>query len=201
MASRLQNWYWFDAFGPQAASLVGAEVRIATLGFASVADFQISFAGADLRTDGIIDADTLAALSSVESSDGRLSPHFRIAEFRSKATGQILVHRELLRGLEALRDAIGTVSVIHGFRTPEDEERIKKQGGQPAKQSQHKCGTAADIPLVDFVAVRGLNVFSGIGCQDEVGGRVRHVDVRHAGPNNLTKSTPNDPAIWVYERS
>lgn len=201
MPSRLQSWYYFDLFVPQLVSLVAPETRIAALGFASVADFQISFADGDLRSDGTIDADTLAALAAVESRDGRLSPHFRIAQFRSKATGQIVAHRELLRGLEALREAVPALSVIHGFRTPEDEERIKKQGGQPAKQSQHKFGTAADIVPVDFDTVRTLNRFSGIGCQDKVGGKVRHVDVRHAGAHNITNSTPTDPEIWIYERT
>jgi uncharacterized protein YcbK (DUF882 family) len=201
LPSRLQSWYYFDLFAPQAASLLAPATRILALGFASVADFQISFAGSDLRTDGVVDADTLAALAWVASNDGRLSPHFRIAQFRSKATGQIVAHRELLRGLEALLEAVPRLSVIHGFRTPEDEERIKKQGGQPAKQSQHKFGTAADIALVDFSVVRALNRFSGIGCQDKVGGMVRHVDVRHAGAHNITNSTPDDPEIWIYERT
>jgi hypothetical protein len=59
--------------------------------------------------------------------------------------------------------------------------------------------TAVDLaPMLPFDVVRGVGRFSGIGCDGAVGGPVRHVDVRHAGPNNTTGSTPDSPAIWPY---
>ena len=71
-------------------------------------------------------------------------------------------------------------------------------GAAPATLSQHKWGMAADIGRVDFAAVRNLGMFSGIGCKGSVGGPVIHVDVRHTGEHNVTGSTTDDPAIWVY---
>jgi hypothetical protein len=44
-------------------------------------------------------------------------------------------------------------------------------------------------------AVKALKRFSGIGYQ-AASGLVRHVDVRHVGPNT-TKSSVRDPAIWI----
>lgn len=201
MLTTLQSWYFVDVLPSGGRFFGDPAARIAALGFASMRDFQLSFAHFDLRTDGVVDRDTERAVNLVASNGGKLSPHFSIAEFRSKATGQVVVHRTLLRALEALRASIGRkVSVIHGFRTPADEERLKAAGLQPAVRSQHKLGTAADIGRVDFDSVRNLGLFSGIGCVGEVGGPVIHVDVRHAGRDNVTGSTPRNPEIWVYAR-
>jgi hypothetical protein len=171
---------------------------IAALGFASVQDFQLSFARFDLRTDGAIDWDTERAVQMV-LADRKLSPHFGIDEFKSKATGQVVVHRTLLRGLEALREATRTrIAVVHGFRSPKDEGRLEAMGLAPAPRCQHRWGLAADIGRADFAVVRNLGLFSGIGCKGSVGGPVIHVDVRHAGQHNATGSTTADPAVWIY---
>lgn len=200
MLTRQQSWYFVDVLPIGGRTSFGdPEATIAALGFVSVRDFQLSFAHFDLRTDGSVDRDTERAVNLIASNGGKLSPHFSIAEFRSKATGQVLVHRALLRALEALRESIGrSVSITHGFRTIADEERLKAAKLNPATLSQHKFGMAADIGRVDFVSVRKLGMFSGIGCVGEVGGPVIHVDVRHAGARNFTSSTTAKPVIWVY---
>ncbi len=192
---RLQSWYYLDVLTPSASP----EVRVAALGFATIKDFQNSFAWFDLRTDGNVDGDTERAITKVESSGGRLSPRFRITQFRSKATGKVIAHRELLRALEALRDRLGEdIRINHGFRAPEDEARLIAQGFDPRPLSQHKWGMAVDVNRIDFRIVRDLGMFSGIGCKGSIGGPVIHVDVRHAGEHNVTKSSPEDPEIWVY---
>jgi hypothetical protein len=45
-------------------------------------------------------------------------------------------------------------------------------------------------------AVKRLERFSGIGIQRATG-LVRHVDVRHIGPNT-TGGSPSRPTIWFY---
>lgn len=191
----MQSWYYLEVLGPTASP----EARVAALGFATVKDFQISFAWFDLRTDGQVDRDTERAMTKVESSGGLLSPRFRSAQFRSKATGKVLAHRELLRALEALRDRLGQdITINHGFRAPEDEARLIAQGFDPRPLSQHKWGMAVDVNRIDFGIVRDLGRFSGIGCKGSIGGPVIHVDVRHAGEHNVTKSSTENPEIWVY---
>jgi len=99
----------------------------------------------------------------------------------------------LVAGLERYRALSGgPVVVISGYRDPRHNAAV---GGAPG--SQHLYGNAADLrPRVALAAVRRLGVFSGIGYQAG-SGLVRHVDVRHVGPNP-THSTPRDPAVWPY---
>lgn len=167
-----------------------------------VRGFQQSFGWWAIPMDGHLGEETLVAVSKVVAEKGRLSPNFHMDEFRSRATNQCLTHRELLWGLEEVRKAVGPIGILHSVRTPEDEDRIRAQGDRPAANSQHRLDngcTAVDLdPMLPFDVVRGVNRFSGIGCHGEVGGPVRHVDVRHAGPNNTTGSTPDNPAIWPY---
>ena len=66
-----------------------------------------------------------------------------------------------------------------------------------ATSSQHLHGNACDIEAVLPTAkVQALGVFSGIGYQQQTG-LVRHVDVRHVGPNT-TGGTLASPTEWVY---
>jgi hypothetical protein len=130
---------------------------------------------------------------------GRASAHFRFVEFASltrggcRGNGWIEVKKELVRGLERYRRLAGRpVPVVSGFRDPEKNRCV---GGAP--NSQHRYGNAADIPaVVALWPVRSLGVFSGIGVQRS-SGRVRHVDVRHVGPNP-TGGRPRNPTIWFY---
>jgi hypothetical protein len=63
--------------------------------------------------------------------------------------------------------------------------------------SQHKFGNAMDptdpLPATNEIAT--LKVFSGIGTFASTG-LVRHLDVRHVGPNT-TGGTKNRPTIFV----
>ena len=85
------------------------------------------------------------------------------------------------------------VSVVSGHRDP------RYNAGIPgaARNSQHLYGNACDIEAVKSVAeVRRLRRFSGIGFQ-QCSGLVRHVDVRHVGPNP-TGGSVREPATWPY---
>jgi hypothetical protein len=122
------------------------------------------------------------------------SPNFNFTEFKSEGDGWIKVSRELVLGLEEYRELVGgPVSVISGYRDPQRNASIPGA----SKNSQHLYGNAADIAPVKTVAeVKRLGRFSGIGYQG-ASGLVRHVDVRHVGPNSTGDSVA-DPAIWVY---
>ena len=130
---------------------------------------------------------------------GRTSPHFRFVEFASltrggcRGTGWIEVKKELVRGLERYRRVAGRpVPVVSGFRDPGKNLCV---GG--ASNSQHLYGNAADLPpVLGWERVRTLRAFSGIGVQGS-SGQVRHVDVRHVGPNP-TGGSPRNPTVWFY---
>jgi uncharacterized protein YcbK (DUF882 family) len=86
--------------------------------------------------------------------------------------------REKLGELAKLLDL--PVVVTSGDRTPEDQERLLREGYQPAKDSEHLHGRAADIyvpgmtakELAPFAKKAG---FTGIGIYDD--GHL-HVDTR-----------------------
>lgn len=135
---------------------------------------------------------TQAALRTCVAAGGRCSQHFRFREFASKGNGWIELHRALVHGLERYRTALGRpVAIVSGYRDPAYNKRV---GG--ASNSQHLYGNAADVPPALTVArVRELRVFSGIG-YDSSSGRVRHVDVRHVGPDT-TGGTVANPTVFA----
>jgi hypothetical protein len=122
-----------------------------------------------------------------------LSPHFKAAEFACKHCGQAYVTRDLVSGLERYRRAAGSTPIISGYRCPVHNARV---GG--ASASQHLHGTAADVsPRLTVAQVKAFGVFSGIGF-DKSSGNVRHVDVRHRGPANVTRGSVTAPTVWSY---
>ena len=182
----------------------------------AVARFQLACAlpGHNLVVDGVPGPRTWAAL--VEAGDGRLSPHFHVSELRTRTRsngpkdGTCWVHRDLLRGLEALRVHVGRpLSIVSGWRDVAHNRRV---GG--ASRSQHTFGAAPELdalasipgrisPRSQRIAGRAadfnrgyvrldellkLGLFSGIGHRD---GWVTHVDVR-AGVS------AKRPTVWVY---
>jgi lysozyme len=160
----------------------------------AVADFQLGFTFSKLRVDGVAGPQTFKAIQRSAGNGGRCSEHFAFREFTSKGDGWIRVHRALVDALETYRAAIGQpVNLRSGYRDPRYN---KEAGGKP--QSQHLYGCASDIPGVLTVAeIQRLRVFSGMG-YNSASGKVVHVDVRHAGPNNVTGGTPAKPTVWPY---
>ena len=182
----------------------------------AVARFQLACAlpGHNLVVDGLPGPRTWAALADV--GDGRLAPHFHVSELRTRTRsggpkdGSCWVHRDLLRGLEALRAHVGRpLPVVSGFRDVAHNRRV---GG--AARSQHTfgaapeldrlasvpgringraariAGRAADIPR-DYVRLddaADLGLFAGLGHRS---GWVTHVDVREGVPATR-------PTIWHY---
>ncbi len=159
----------------------------------AIKDFQRGFLGAPptakpLHQDGVVDEKTEAAIRWSIANDGRCSKNFRFKEFASSHSGWIRTHRELVIGLEALRAHIGKpISILSGFR----------DFNLGASLSQHKFGNAMDPvdPLPRASDIAALKVFSGIGTFASTG-RVRHLDVRHVGPNT-TGGTKTRPTIFV----
>jgi GH25 family lysozyme M1 (1,4-beta-N-acetylmuramidase) len=159
----------------------------------ALSDFQRGYALTTLRVSGRPGPRTNRALRECVANGGRTSEHFAFDEFKSKGNGWIKVDRELVRGLEAYRRAVGgPVEIVSAYRDPAHNRRV---GG--ASQSQHLFGNGADIPVaLSRERVRALRVFSGIGYQAG-SGLVRHVDVRHRGPNT-TGGTVANPTEWQY---
>jgi GH25 family lysozyme M1 (1,4-beta-N-acetylmuramidase) len=154
----------------------------------AVRDFQRGYGRERLAVDGKVGARTGAALRWSAQHDGHASAHFAFREFASSRTGWIRTHHDLVAGLEVLREQAGRpIGVLSGFR----------DFALGASQSQHRYGNAMDptSPLGLPDAIARLGVFSGIG-YDGRSKLVRHVDVRHVGPNT-TGGTPSRPTIFA----
>ena len=171
---------------------LNADGEMGTTTFSAIKDFQRGFAWWDLLIDGNAGIKTREALRYAAENEGRCSLHFKFAEFRSKGNGWIKVHRSLVRGLEEVREKVGPLSILSAYRDPAHNTRV---GGAPSSQHLHgnACDPVKDLPL-DIV--KGARRFSGIGIRQS-DGKVRHVDVRHEGPNT-TGGTPQNPTIWFY---
>ncbi len=81
-------------------------------------------------------------MSEHELNNIRVAPNFLLREFASRdGSHQVVLHRELLQRLQALRDALGRPVIINsGYRNPAHNEAV---GGSP--NSYHLRGMAADI--------------------------------------------------------
>lgn len=158
----------------------------------AIKDFQRGFVGDPeapaLLGDGLVGPKTEAAIRWSAANGGRCSAHFQFKEFASSKTGWIRTHRDLVIGLEKLREHLGQpIGVLSGFRDFE----------LGASHSQHLYGNAIDpsATLPHYTEVAKLGVFSGIGYFANTG-LVRHVDVRHVGPNT-TQGTRAKPTIFI----
>lgn len=150
-------------------------------------DFQRGYARKTLRVDALVGPATADALAWSSAHGGRCSEHFAFREFASSHSHWIRTHRDLVRGLEKARARLGhPIGVLSGFR----------DFNLGASNSQHKFGNAMDptAPLGKPAAIVALGVFSGVGV-DGRSGLVRHVDVRHVGPN-FTGGTPQHPTVF-----
>jgi GH25 family lysozyme M1 (1,4-beta-N-acetylmuramidase) len=158
----------------------------------AIKDFQRGFLGdpakKPLLQTGLVGPRTEKALRWSAANGGACSKHFKFKEFASSHSGWIRTHRELVIGLEKLRAHVGhPIEVLSGFRDFD----------LGASHSQHKFGNAMDptAALPHFQEVAKLKVFSGIG-HFSTSGLVRHVDVRHVGPN-ITGGSKTQPTIFV----
>ncbi|HEV2756342.1 MAG TPA: D-Ala-D-Ala carboxypeptidase family metallohydrolase [Actinomycetota bacterium] len=161
----------------------------------AVLDFQRGFTfGRPLVQDGFAGSKTEEALRFCLRKDGRCSENFRFAEFESKGNQDftIKVSAALVLGLEELRMEVGPITVLSGYRDPAHNE---DEGGKP--NSQHLFGNAMDpVTMFPLAAVLRVKRFSGIGTDASPSGPVRHIDVRHVGPNT-TGSSVERPARFV----
>jgi zinc D-Ala-D-Ala carboxypeptidase len=173
----------------------------------AVEDFQRGYAlpgRPALHVDGVAGKVTRAAIAECDArrkaGHPTASKWFSFTDFRCKCGGRyarchvVLVHRDLLVGLDRYRDSVGKpVKVVSGYRCPTHNAKV---GG--ATSSQHLYGAAADLEyLVSTTVMRRLRRFSGIG-QSASSRKVRHVDVRHLSGHNTTGGTPDRPTVWNY---
>lgn len=164
--------------------------------YSAIRDFQEGFAWWDLLIDGHAGPKSTRALRYAVAHQGRCSPHFRFAEWKSHGNGWIKVNRSLVRGLEEYRDRAGATAIVSGYRDPAYNDSLPGA----ASNSIHLYGGAADlIPKLTVAQVRAMRRFSGIGYQGATG-LVRHVDVRGQDHvPNTTGGTRDNPTIWIYD--
>lgn len=164
----------------------------------AVKDFKRGFAFIPfaLVRSTTIGPTTRARIRYSAARGGMASRHFTFKECASKGNGWIKVSRALLRGMERYRRKVGHGVDLSMFSVYRDRKHNAEVGG--ATSSQHLYGNGADlVPELTADQVKSLHCFSGIGIQ-RASGLVRHVDVRHKGPNNTTGGTPDNPTIWFY---
>lgn len=115
-------------------------------------------------------------MSQHELNNIRVAPNFLLREFECKdGSRQVVLHRELLERLQALRDTLGLPVIINsGYRNPTHNTAV---GGTP--DSYHVRGMAADI------RVPGMSTGALAGAARQAGLRgvipyhtFVHVDVR-----------------------
>jgi GH25 family lysozyme M1 (1,4-beta-N-acetylmuramidase) len=159
----------------------------------AIKDFQRGYLGdppvKPLLQDGLVGPKTAKALRRSAENGGMCSKHFAFKEFASSHSGAIRTHRALVHGLEKLRAHVGgPIGILSGYR----------DFNLGASMSQHKFGNAIDPnePLSTVQEVAALKVFSGIG-HSPGSDRVRHVDVRHVGPNTTPGASPARPEIFI----
>ena len=120
-------------------------------------------------------------------ADVQLSPCFHLWEFRCRGEGCCpitWVHKDLLKGLDALRAEIGKPVIINSaYRCPNHNAA---EGG--AEKSYHQLGMAVDIRVANMepehLANLARELFTGIGIYNTF----VHVDVR-AIPYEFDKRT------------
>jgi zinc D-Ala-D-Ala carboxypeptidase len=153
------------------------------------------------RIDGSIGEETAKVIHKHRTvHKGKVSKHFSFREFASvttscKGNGHIRGHRDLIIGLEKIREKTGRpIRIVNGYRDPSKNSCV---GG--ASKSQHLFGLAADCdPGLSVSQIRELRCFSGIGFSQS-SGRVLHVDVRHVDrSSNVTGGTIANPTVWRY---
>jgi uncharacterized protein YcbK (DUF882 family) len=91
-------------------------------------------------------------MSDAEINNIRIAPNFLLREFACRdGSHEVVLHRELLERLQALRDDLGRPVIINsGYRNPAHNKAV---GGSP--HSYHLRGMAADIcvPGMDTAAL------------------------------------------------
>ena len=153
--------------------------------------FQEAWTYKNLVIDGVWGLETQKALADCVAKGGRISPHFKLVESKSRGNGWPRFHRDLARGLEKLRQSKGGKPI-----TPNSMHRDpvynRKIGG--ARNSQHMHGRAADIGYgygLTIGQAKRLKIFTGIGYHHK-SHRVLHVDVRPG-------VSASNPTTWTYK--
>ncbi len=127
-----------------------------------------------------------------KNANDKLSPHFRVKEFRARRGNKldgdrILISQELVEMLEKLSRAVRykPIIVTDGYRTEEYDRILTGRTGQ------HTKGLAADVwvdgyTAFELAAIAELLGFDGIGV---INSRCVHLDVRGAKSYFVERST------------
>jgi GH25 family lysozyme M1 (1,4-beta-N-acetylmuramidase) len=131
--------------------------------------------------------ETMRRMKKSAGAGGKCSEHFLFKEFASSRSGWIRTHRELVQGLEKLRAEVAhPIGILSGFR----------DFNLGASKSQHKFGNGIDpTARLPLDACKRVKAFSGIGLQPGTS-QVRHLDVRHVGPNTTPGASKTNPNVF-----
>lgn len=153
-----------------------------------VEGFQRGYAGGRdggelLVVDGILGPKTIAAHSLCAASGGWTGKWFTFVEFRTKNPNRVLngnnpiimLDRDLVLVLDRLRDRVGAITVISGFR---DTVWNRIVGG--ATNSQHRFGKACDMNATLGVSADMAARAGAYGIGTTMTRQVVHVDVRES---------------------
>ena len=131
--------------------------------------------------------------NSLEKAEKEMAlKHFKLSEFDSdvKGSGKNM-KRVFLKKLDKARNIAGVpFKITSGFRTPQHNERLKKEGYKVSANSSHLKGLAADIACLDSGTrqkiLNGLIMagFTRVGIADTF----IHCDT----------DTDKTDAIWLY---
>jgi uncharacterized protein YcbK (DUF882 family) len=109
-------------------------------------------------------------------NDIQVSKNFKLYEFESPDTGEVMVDPELIERLQKLRELAGVpISINSGYRTKEHNAKV---GG--VDNSQHRLGKAADLhkprnfTIEQFASLAEKVGFNAVGKYNTF----IHVDVR-----------------------
>ena len=143
----------------------------------AIKDFQRGYVGdppvKPLREDGIVDPKTEEALRWSVANGGRCSKNFKFKEFASKKSGWIRTHRELVAGLETLREHVGHPIGVLGL------PRLRPgRVDEPAQVRQRDRPDGDASPLLGDRGAQGL---------------LRHRPLRNDGPRSSRRRAPCRP--------
>lgn len=111
----------------------------------------------------------------------RLSKDFTSDEFEDGIADYVLIDKRLVQLLQKLRDhLICSITITSGFRSPEKQEQLRKQGYETAKGiSTHEVGSAVDIWTGKHTGEQLERAARFVGFKSVgVGASFCHVDIR-----------------------
>ena len=120
-------------------------------------------------------------------NDIPLTRNFNLREFHSPDTGEVIVRKSVITGLQQVRDKIGkSILITSGYRT---EKHNRYVGGE--EQSQHRNGLAVDVSIVGHDPVELKKLLRRAGFKQVILYREKkiiHAAIYKKNPFNVSKN-------------